>query len=290
MSTSTTRVAHDVLRKSTEDQTNAPIRRRRRLAIRILTLIIIAVVGYTAFDLFAPRTSRMRGFDPNEIARLETAMWRSYYDKQELRLYNQMTELLRSQYNLPFIRSNTVAYQAARAAFVFKGGHNRQEYEKALPHLVSFYTAIQRVSDIRFDADRCARLELEWWIVHRERDKHAPGDLAAALAALSSELYQLPAERFADHARLRAEAMSIRDKKAESGGVTEADWVKIDELLHASWQSLFDAVNLPGSTGSIADRFDHFVVGRPKERDHRSAVANHTFGINHDQRSLRAAK
>jgi hypothetical protein len=29
--------------------------------------------------------------------------------------------------------------QAARAAFVFKGGHNRQDYEKALPYLVSFY-------------------------------------------------------------------------------------------------------------------------------------------------------
>ena len=186
----------------------------------------------------------MRGFDPNEVARLETAMWRSYYDKQQLRLYNQMTELLRSQYNLPFLRSNTVAYQAARAAFVFKGGHNRQEYEKALPHLVSFYTAIHKVSDIPFDVERASRLELEWWIVHRERDKHAPGDLAGALAALSSELYQMPEEVFAEHARLRAEAMTIRDKKAEAGGVNEADWARIDELLHLSWQSLFKAVNV----------------------------------------------
>ncbi len=185
----------------------------------------------------------MRGFDPNEVARLETAMWRSYYDKQQLRLYNQMTELLRSQYNLPFIRSNTVAYQAARAAFVFKGGHNRQDYEKALPYLVSFYTAIYKVSDTPFDVDRAARLELEWWIIHRERDKHPSGDLAHALAALASELYQMPAERLTEHARLRAEAMTIRDTKAEAGGVTEADWAKIDELLHASWQSLFNVVN-----------------------------------------------
>jgi hypothetical protein len=155
-----------------------------------------------------------------------------------------MTELLRSQYNLPFIRSNAVAYQAARAAFVFKGGRSRQDYEKALPHLVSFYTAIKKVSDIQFDADRAARLELEWWIIHRERDKHAPGDLANALADLSAELYQMPAERFGEHARLRAEAMTIRDKKAETGGVSETDWAKIDELLHASWQSLFDVVNV----------------------------------------------
>jgi len=185
----------------------------------------------------------MRAFDPNEVARLETAMWRSYYEKQQLRLYTQMTELLRSQYNLPFIRSNTVAYQAARAAFVFKGGHNRQDYEKALPYLVSFYTAIQKVSDIPFDVERAARLELEWWIIHRERGKHPSGDLALALASLQSELYRMPAERFTEHARLRAEAMTIRDTKAEAGGVTEADWAKIDELLHASWQSLFNVVN-----------------------------------------------
>jgi len=215
--------------------------RPRKRVLKFLAVVILAILAYTSFDLLAPRTSRMRSFDPNEVARLETAMWRSYYDKQQLKLYNQMTELLRSQYNLPFIRSNAVAYQAARAAFVFKGGHNRQDYEKALPYLLSFYTAIHKVSDTPFDVDRAAHLELEWWIVHRERDKHAPGDLAVALAALSSELYQIPADRFAEHARLRVDAMTIRDTKA--GGMTEADWARIDDLLHASWRSLFDAVN-----------------------------------------------
>jgi len=220
-----------------------PVRKRRRVIIRILLLIIAVLLAYTALDLFGPRSSRMRGFDPNEVARLETAMWRSYYDKQQLQLYNQMTELLRSQYNLPFIRSNTVAYQAARAAFVFKSGHNRQEYERALPYLVSFYASVRKVSDIPFDVDRAARLELEWWIVHRERDKHRSGDLASALAALSSELYQMPAVRFTEHARLRAEAMTIRDTNADKGGVSEGDWARIDQLLHASWRSLFDVVN-----------------------------------------------
>lgn len=240
MASSTTRVENEPAAASSKVR---PIRKRRGVILRALLLIVIALTAYTAFDLLAPRSSKMRGFDPNEIARLETAMWRSYYDKQQVRLYNQMTELLRSQYNLPFIRSNTVAYQAARAAFVFKGGHNRQEYEKALPYLVSFYSAIRKVSDIPFDVDRAASLELEWWIVHRERDKHQVGDLARALAALSSELYQMPAERFTEHARLRAEAMTIRDMKADQRGVSEADWARIDELLHASWQSLFNVVN-----------------------------------------------
>jgi hypothetical protein len=45
-----------------------------------------------------------------------------------------------------------------------------------------------------------------------------------------------------EHGRLRAEAMTLRDNKAEAGGVTEADWAKIDELLHQSWRSLAMAV------------------------------------------------
>lgn len=224
-------------------QASAALVRRRGKIKKILLVIIVVLAAYAAYDLFVPRSSKMRSFDPDEVARLDTAMWRSYYARQQVKLYNQLTELLRTQYNLPFVRSNTVAYQAAKAAFVFKGGHNRQDYEKALPYLLSFYASVRKVSDIPFDVDRAARLELEWWIIHRERDKHTPGDLARALADLQAELYQMPAERFAEHARLRADAMTIRDTKAEAGGVTEADWAKIDDLLHASWRSLHDEVN-----------------------------------------------
>jgi hypothetical protein len=86
----------------------------------------------------------------NEVARLETAMWRSYYAKEHVRLFAQLAELMRRQYHMPFARSNLVAYHAAKAAFVFKKGNCRTDYEKALPNLVHFYTAIRNVSDTAF--------------------------------------------------------------------------------------------------------------------------------------------
>jgi len=224
------------------ETTDKPVRKRSK-KLRVFLIILALLLAYALFDLYGPRSSKMRSFDANEVARLETAMWKSYYSRERFKLYNQMTELLRTQYNLPFIRSNTVAYQASRAAFVFKDGHNRQEYEKALPYLVDFYSSVRKVSDVPFDVDRTARLELEWWIIHRERKSHAPGDLDRALADLPAEIYGVPAERLMEHAKLRAEAMTIRDNKAEQGGVTDADWAKIDDLLHASWQSLHKAVN-----------------------------------------------
>ena len=218
-----------------------PKRKRFRI-VKILVVVVILAAAYAAFDLLAPRESKMREFNADEVARLETAMWRSYYDRQQVKLFNQMTELLRSQYSLPLVRSNVVAYEAVRAAFVFKDGHNRSEYEKALPNLISFYTAIRKVSDIPFDVNRAARLELEWWIIHRERRTQEPGALDRALAELAAELYRVPVDRAMEHARLRAEAMTIRDKTAESGRVTEQDWAKIDKLLHESWKSLKEAV------------------------------------------------
>ncbi|HSO75098.1 MAG TPA: hypothetical protein VLU47_09680, partial [Blastocatellia bacterium] len=93
-------------------------KRRRHRVLKVLIAVVVLAAGYIAFDLLAPRESKMRDFNPDEVARLETAMWRSYYSKQQVKLYNQLTELLRSQYNLPLVRSNAVAYQAARAAFV----------------------------------------------------------------------------------------------------------------------------------------------------------------------------
>ncbi|MGH9766189.1 MAG: hypothetical protein ACREAB_02040 [Blastocatellia bacterium] len=222
------------------NEQNTGKRSRARWIILIVLALALTWLGY---DLYGPRSSKLRDFDPNEIARLETGMWRSYYARERVQLFTQLAELLRSQYHMPFATSNTVAYQAGKAAFVFKEGKKRADYEKALPHLVKFYQAIREGSDTPFDVEKAAKLELEWWIVHRQRARHEPGDLDRALAELPAEIYQMPAEKMMEHARLRAEAMTIRDREAVEGGVSEQDWQRIEELLRASWQSLWKAVN-----------------------------------------------
>jgi hypothetical protein len=224
---------------------NTRSKSRKKKILTITLIVLIVIIGWVAFDLYSPRTTHLREFNPDEVARLETAMWRSYYEKQRLRLFSQLSELLRTQYNMPLIRSNRVAYYAADAAFVFKRGKQRSDYGKALPALIKFYESIRTMSDIPFDANRAAQLEQEWWIVHRERAKHPPEDLPRALAELQAEIYRVPAERLMEHARLRAEAMTIRDTKADEGGVTESDWARIDELLRRSWGSLQLAVKNP---------------------------------------------
>lgn len=218
----------------------------KRLIARIFALIAVAVLLITVWivlDLYTPHKVDIRDFDPDEVARLDTAMWRSYYDRRQIKLYGELTELLAKQYRLNFWRRQFMAIRAAKAAFVFKDGRNRAEYERALPDLEKFYEDIRDISVSEFDARKAARLELEWWIVHRERKNYPSGALSKALAETAAAVYNLPADKFKEHADLRAEAMDIRDTKAEQGGVSENDWARIDELLHRSWRSLHTAVN-----------------------------------------------
>ena len=204
--------------------------------------VLAALLLTAALDLYYPVSTDLRAFEAEEVARLDTIMWRSYYDRQPVRLFLQLAELLRVQFNLPWLRSHVVAFHAAKAAFVFKDGRNRADYEKALPDLMRYYRALRKVSTTPFDVEQEAQLELEWWIVHRQREQHAPGDLDRALAEAAAELYRVPAESLMEYGRLRTEAMNIRDRKAVAGGVTEEDWKQIEELLRGSWRALWQGV------------------------------------------------
>ena len=174
-------------------------------------------------------------------------MWRSYYGHQPARLYEQLVALLRRQYHLPFWRACLGAYHAARAAVVFQRGHNRAEYEKALPDLMEYYAGIRRSSDAAFSVETAARLELDWWIVHRERAHHSAGDLAQSLAALQAAIYRRPGSLFREHAQARAKAMLLRDAAAEEGGVSEQQWNQIASLLDDSWVALETALVNPAA-------------------------------------------
>lgn len=221
----------------------------RRAGILLIVVLAAAAAGAAAVDLLGSAQADLRVFDPAVVARLEADMWRSYYERHEVRLFLQLGELLRNQYSARFLRAHWMAYRAAKAAFVFKDGKSREDYVRALPDLRSYYAWIRKNSSTSFDVDAAARLELEWWIVHRERHGRPGGDLERSLADLQAAIYSMPAERFMEHGRLRAEAMRIRDEKAEASGVSEQDWERIHQLLLDSWRDLSRTVR-PGPAPS----------------------------------------
>jgi hypothetical protein len=211
--------------------------KRLWIAVPLALLLVLA-----AFDLWAPVKTDIRQFDPDVVAKLDTEMWRSYYDRKPLPLYFQLSDLLRRQFHFPWLRSHLVAYHAAKAAFVFKDGHGRAEYRRALPDLVRYFQAIEDISTTSFDVRRASELELEWWIVHRQRIQHQRGDLDLALAEAAGALYRVPAASLMEYGRERTAAMDIRDTRAVSGGMRESDWKEIERHLQVSWRSLWKSV------------------------------------------------
>jgi len=210
--------------------------------VRGVGIAIVILLIWVARDLSDSTRHDLRHFDGHEVGRLETAMWQSYYSHERLKMYRELAQLLREQYRLPLWRSYVTAYYAAHAAVVFQRGRSRAEYVRALPDLQVFYAQVLEHSAANFDAKKAAQLELEWWIVHRERALHKPEDLANSLAELQSEIYQRPASDFLEHARARAAAMLLRDRKAESGSPSDEDWRTIAGLLDHCWMALQIAV------------------------------------------------
>lgn len=201
--------------------------RTRRFRVRAVPLaLLLAAATYITWDLFSPRSEDLRDFDPKDVARLETKMWRAYSSGEKLPLLFDVAELLRSEYRLPFLRSNLTAFYAARAAFVFKQSRSRADCEQALPDLRRFYSVLHEISNQPLDADKAAHLELEWWMLHRDRSPQ----LEQALAALQAEIFHVTPTRVAEHAHYRAEAIRVRDD--------HGDWGLIAKLLRQSWSSL----------------------------------------------------
>lgn len=210
-------------------------------------LVLLALLIWISIDLFVPHQHSIRQFDPKRVAQLETDMWRSYYDKKPVLLFWQLSGGLREQFHAPFWRSFGLAFQATKAAFRFKQGQSRADYSKTLPALVSYYEAIQTLTRERFDVDKVASLELEWWIVHRQRERYSYADLAVALDQTSAALYTQPRAAFMPYGQLRAEAMRLCDEAGRRpGGATETDWQRINQTLVRAWSTLYKAVQPTG--------------------------------------------
>ena len=205
-----------------------------------LLALALLLAGWIIIDLAMPRKTDLRRFDPQEAGKLDAAMWRSYYEGKPVKLFFQLARLMRSQFRAPFWRSFLLAYRAAKAAFVFKNGHNRQEYAKALFPLEQYYAGISRLSSTPFDVRKAAESELEWWIIRREPALYTTADWERLLAETAAIMYHLPTTKFPEYARLRTEAMVLRDGKRDQ--ITEADWAMIDARLKQTWNALYNAV------------------------------------------------
>ncbi len=213
-------------------------RRSAGRAAALGALALIAVLLVAALYVFLPRRAALREFDPAGVARLETAMWRHYYEHDYPALFRSLYAVNRREYRFSPWDSVRLSYYAAVAAKKFQPSRERAGAQQALPALEQYYRIILRRGGERFDAHRAALLELDWWQMRRENA--APQQYAERIAQVSEEVYGVVNEKLARSALLRAEAMRYRDERRGSMG--PADWEWIASSLTESYRLLREGV------------------------------------------------
>lgn len=211
-------------------------RRTVRPALALVAVLLGGLVAYAAW----PRDADLRAFEPAEIARLETAMWRDYYDKRYGALFYHLYALSRTQFGFSPLDSLRIAWAAAQAAKAFQPTRSREAANIALPPLVTYYRLLASAVPGGFDVDEAARLELDWWQARREAVGPERYGLTIARVAAITYGKQPDEPSLVISGIGRAEAMAYRDARRQA--MTDQDWSEIECRLRRAYQSLKAAV------------------------------------------------
>lgn len=209
-----------------------------RLLSRGIFLCVVAVLIAAIIVCFENAVSRanMTGFDPQEMGRLESAMWRSYYEGRWVQLAGQTMKGACGQYGLSWWDGCRSSLHAARAARLFRKNTNDQ---RCLPELERYYGIISEATGKTFDVRAAAALELQWW--KQRRRNVGPEEYAGTIARLTSLIYSVSEEKVLAAAKMRTEAMAYRDERRD-GKMSEADWQEVARQLILAYASFKEAV------------------------------------------------
>ncbi len=202
----------------------------RRTGCFVVTVVVVLLAYLWLEDLTARRD--IRRFEAGAMGRMESAMWRSYYEGQWVRLGWQMMKVSREQFGFSWWDSLRMASHAAKAALYFR---KNTDDPRCLPGLEAYYSIVSRGVGGGLDVAEAARLELAWW---KERRQHRrPHDYAKTIAKLTSLVYAVPEEAVLEASLLRAEAMAYRDARRD-GRMTESDWLEVARQLEQAYAAL----------------------------------------------------
>lgn len=178
-------------------------------------------------------------FDPDELARLETRMWKAYYRRQPARLFSTLVQAIHAQARVSWPRALGASLLLTRAAAGFARATG--DYERYAPDIGRAYRMLRLPEHV--DAEAVARHELRWWVVRREIGLAAGAAAGDEITDLYATLYDVPRERVAEAGRLRGMAAEVRDRGATddpdgSTGAGKAYWPEVARLLRESYRSL----------------------------------------------------
>ena len=209
-----------------EDQPAGNRTRRRQIAVAA-----VAIVALAAAYICVPRHADLTRFDPGAMARLETSMWRHYYEKRYLSLLADLYDVARNEYGFSPLDSLRLAITSASAAKSFQPSTSRAEAEAALPSLIAYFRILSQAAPAQIEIEDAAVTELAWWQARREAV--TPEQYGPMIARVATLVYGVDGEDLRRSGLVRAQAMAYRD--AHAATMTEADWSAVAAQLELAY-------------------------------------------------------
>jgi hypothetical protein len=189
----------------------------------------------------------MRSFDPRRVGRLECETWVTYYRREWLKFLRAAVQVTRHAFALSWPATLRGAWLVLRANQLW-APYPDNDPDGAWRCMRNFYALVARRHGETFGLTEAARLEVEWWRIHRYLQRDNPdGDeteLVEALAALYAHVYGVPAADVRLAAQERALAMRHSDRWVAEGCDPESPLVARERAaLVRSYAALLAAVH-----------------------------------------------
>ncbi len=160
-----------------------------------------------------------RSFDPDAVGNAETDAWAAYYRREWRPFLSAAIAMVREGFGMGRVRTLQGAYLVLRANQVW-APYPDNDPDAARSFMRRFYSLVAADSGLDLDPAHAARLEVEWWRLHREHQYGVLGEdgpLVESLVDLYSYVYAAKPDDVREAARQRVLAMEHSDAWVKAG-------------------------------------------------------------------------
>ena len=186
-----------------------------------------------------------RSFDPVVVGNREADAWAAYYRHEWAQFLVAAVAMVWTGFGMGPVRTVLGAGYVLRANQLWAPIPDNDP-DAARASMRRFYALVAWTGNLDIDPARAARLEVEWWRLHRAHQYGGHSDsssLQAGLVALYSYVYGAEPLRVQDAARWRVRAMDFSDQWVAAGcDLNDPLLLEERRSLVASYGALRDAV------------------------------------------------
>jgi hypothetical protein len=186
----------------------------------------------------------IRNFDPRKVAHYEKENYVAYYRKEWLKLFRVSIAMVKEAFALSWPQAVYGAYLVARAEMA-AAPFPENDIPRAESYMRRFYQFIKDVHREHFDPADAAKLDVNWWVIHRRLFGKAENqELVDAVACLYEKVYGAESGKLKEAAYQRAMGMLYSDLWVNQGKPADSPLLaQEEEALYLGYKALKEAIN-----------------------------------------------